>query len=94
MEIVYFCENAHLLRHRFEQIYASAIYYQMDSITKAMYCKAKHSINMRHDPVILDAGDLILLSTFPKSQILICAPENRQFPLETLPTNCEQDKIL
>ena len=42
--------NAHLLRHRSEHTSPSAIYYQMDSVTKAMHYKAKHVINLKHDP--------------------------------------------
>ena len=38
----------------------------MDSVTKAMPCKAKHGINQKPDPPILDAGDLIVSSNLPK----------------------------
>ena len=55
--VVCYCENGHLLRHRSKDICASAIYYQTYLDNKALHCKAKHIINLRPDPTILDAGD-------------------------------------
>ena len=41
-----------------------AIYYQIDLVIKAMYSKARHGINLKPEPTILDAGYLILLTNF------------------------------
>ena len=54
----------------------------MDSVTKALHCKAKYAINLIPDPTVLDTGDLIPLSNLPKPQTLICTTEYRPFPLE------------
>ena len=39
---------------------ASAIYYQMDSVTKTIHCKANYAINLNSNPSIQAAGDSIL----------------------------------
>ena len=46
IEIIYYCENTYLVRHRYEQTCASASYYQMDSVTKTMHYKAKHAFHL------------------------------------------------
>ena len=73
MRIVYYSYNAHLLRLESEHTCASAIYYQMDSVK---HCKSKHAINLKCDPTILDAGDLILLYILLKLQTVVCITEN------------------
>ena len=45
----------------------SWIFYQIDSLTKTMHCKGKHLIKLKLVSTLLDAGDLILLSDFPKT---------------------------
>ena len=40
-------KKEHLLIHRSDHTCALAIYYQMDSLTKAMHCKDKHAINLK-----------------------------------------------
>ena len=45
---------------------ASAIYYQIDSVSLAMHCKAKQAKNLKPDPTILCAEDLIILSNLSK----------------------------
>ena len=37
--LLYYCENTHLLRYRSEHTCASAIIYQVDSVTKSVHCK-------------------------------------------------------
>ena len=54
----------------------------MDSVCKAMCCKAKRTINLKPDPTILDTRDLILLLNLQEPWMLICALENRPFPLK------------
>ena len=65
--VVHYCENAHLLRHRSEHTCSSAIYYQMDSVTKALHCKAKYGMNVKMDHTLSDVGDVMLLSNLPSS---------------------------
>ena len=72
MGVVYYCENAHLLRHRSERTSASAYCYQVDSETKALHYKGKYAINLKLDPTLLDVGDMILVSNFPRPWILVC----------------------
>ena len=80
MEVVYYCEIAHLLKDRSEHTCASALYYQVDLVIKVSHCNAKYMINLKPEPILL--GALIMLSFLPKWGILICAPENRLFLLE------------
>ena len=47
-----------------------------------IHCKAKQSINLKPDPKILDAGDLILPLNLPKHWSLVCVLENRPFPMD------------
>ena len=79
--VVYYCENAHLLRHSHRHTCALVIYCQMDSITFAMHCKAKHKINLRHNPAVLDIGDLILPCNLPEPSTSVCVRVNRSFLL-------------
>ena len=76
------CENKHILRHRSVHTGASAIYYQVDSVTEALHCKTKGTINLKPDPTTLNAGDLILLANPQHPWTLLCAPENKPFSLE------------
>ena len=39
-------ENAYLLSHRSEHMCVSAVYYPMDSVTKALHCKEKQAISL------------------------------------------------
>ena len=39
----------------------------MDLVTLALHCKAKYVMNLKLDPTILDAEDLILLSKSTKT---------------------------
>ena len=66
MEIIYYCEDALLLRNGSADTCASATYYQMDSVAKAVHYKVKHVINLQPDPTILIAGDMILSSNLSK----------------------------
>ena len=59
MGVMYDCGNAHLLRHRFEHTHASVINYQLDSLMKATYCKARNAISLKPKPKILGARGLI-----------------------------------
>ena len=85
MEIVYYYESAYLLKHRSEHRYASTIYYQIDIITKAMYYKAKHAINLKPDSTKQDAGDLILLVNFPNHGQWFLYQKTDHFFWNTLP---------
>ena len=62
----YFCENAHLLRHRDEHICASAIYYRANSKVIANNCTTRVYFKDPPKAKVLDAGDQILLSNLPK----------------------------
>ena len=73
MGVVHYCENVHLLRHRSEHTCTSTIYYQVDSVTKALHHKAKYAINLNLDPTVTDKGDLTPLSNVPNAWTLVCA---------------------
>ena len=82
MRIIYYCENAHLLRHRCEHISGSASNYHIDSRMNAMHYKAKHTIKLKPDPTILDSGDLILpLESLKTVDTCLCT-RNRPTSLE------------
>ena len=82
MLLEYYCENVHLLRHRSEHTFVSAIYYLMDSVTRVMHYKIEHRFKLKPGPTILDAGDFIMLLNLPGPWTLVHALENRPFPLE------------
>ena len=48
--VVYYYENEHLLRCRFEHTCTLAIYYQVDLLLQALYFKAKYVIDLKPDP--------------------------------------------
>ena len=66
MGVMYYYENAHLVRNRHEHTCALAIYNEINLVNKAMHSKAKHTTNLNPDLIILSTGDLILLSNHPK----------------------------
>ena len=73
-EGVYFCENAHMLRHRSEHTCSSTIYYQVeDLVMKVLHFKAKYNIHLKPDLTLLDARKAILLFNLPKPLTLVCA---------------------
>ena len=47
MGIAYYCENTNKIRCTWEHTSASAIHFQMDSVTKTVPWKAKHAINLK-----------------------------------------------
>ena len=62
MGVMYYCENAYLLRHRPLHTCASTAFHQMDSVKKVVHCKAKHILNLNSNPTLLDAKNVTLLS--------------------------------
>ena len=50
MGVVHYCKNAHLLRHRYKDTCAYAIYYEVDLVTKELQSKAKYAMNLKLDP--------------------------------------------
>ena len=47
-----------------------------------MHCKAKYTINLKPNPTLPNAGDLVLLPNLPRQWTIVCVFENRPFPLE------------
>ena len=76
------CENPHLVRHRSEHTCPSAIYYQVQLVTNALYYKAKYVISLKLNPTISGTGDLILLSILPKPWTKVCVLGNNPFLLQ------------
>ena len=54
----------------------------MDSLNKTMYSKGKHVINLKPYPMLLDAGDLVLLLNLQRPWALVCILENGPFLLK------------
>ena len=69
MEVLYYCIHAQLVRYRSEHNCLPAIYYQVDSVTKALHSKDYYATNLKLDHTLLDAGDFILLYNLLKSYI-------------------------
>ena len=85
MRIIYYCKNTHLLRHRSEHTSASVTFYLTGHPTKAIQYKAKHAINLKPDPTILDAGDLALFGNLLKPWSLVSVLEKHPFYSNILP---------
>ena len=64
---VYYCDNVYLLRNRSEYTCVSVMYCGLDLVSEAMHCKAKHVINLKPYPIILDPGDIILFMNLQKA---------------------------
>ena len=63
IRVVYYWDNAHILRHRSDQTAASAIYYQMDTLIRVILFTTDFAIDLGPEPSTHDVGDLILLLT-------------------------------
>ena len=73
---MYYCEYAHLLKKRTEHTYMSAIYYDQGSDIKVKQCKTIVTFDTIPESKILDAGDLLILST------IACKDISRVFEIE------------
>ena len=73
MQVVFYCENALLLKDRSEHTcaFALAIYTPLDSVSKAVHCKDKCVINLKPDLTPLDVEQQIILSNVPKPWTLV-----------------------
>ena len=78
----YYCENAHLLRDRSEHTCASAVFYDAGSEAIVQNCKPKYVKSSSFKPIILDAGDLLVLSNLPTPWVLVCDPHHRPIQIE------------
>ena len=56
----------------------------MDLVTKLLCCKATYAINFATDLTVFDVGELFLLSSLPKPQTLVCAPEKGHLSQRTV----------
>ena len=62
MAVMCYYQNGHFHTHRSDQTGASVIHYLMDSVPKAMYPRAKHTISRKPDILLLEVRNLALLS--------------------------------
>ena len=53
----------------------------VDLVTEELHCKAIYAINLKPDPMLLDTGDLSLISNSQQPWKLVCPPENRPFQI-------------
>ena len=80
--LIYYCENAHLLRDRNVLSCVSAIYYDTTPAVKIKHCKSKYIKSNNLEPKILDGVENLILSNLPKPWTLVCGTQNRPFPLK------------
>ena len=69
---MYYCEYAHLLKKCTEHICMSAIYYDDSRNIKSDKCKTIVMIDTLLDSMILDAGDILILSNLQKPWTIVC----------------------
>ena len=69
---MYYCEYAHLLKKCTEHTCMSTIYYDQSSEIKADKCKTIVTFNTLLESMILDAGDILILSNLQKPWTIVC----------------------
>ena len=79
---MYYCEYAHLLKRCTEHTCMSAIYYDLGTDVKAKQCKTIVTFDTILESKILDAGDLLILSTLQKPWTIACKDISRVFEIE------------
>ena len=79
---MYYCEYAHLLKKHTEHTCMSAIYYDQGSDIKAKQCKTIVAFDTIPESKILDAGDLVILSSLQKPWMIACKDISRVFEIE------------
>ena len=77
----YYCENAHLIRDRSDHTCASAIFYDAGSDAIVKTCEPKYIKSSLLKPIVLDAGELMVLSNLPSPWALVCEPNHRPIPI-------------
>ena len=79
---MYYCEYAHLLKKCTEHTCMSAIYYDQESEIKGNQCKTIVTFDNIPESKILDAGNILILSTLQKSWTIACKDVSRVFEIE------------
>ena len=79
---MYYCEYTHLLKKHTEHTCMSAIYYDQGSDIKAKQCKTIITFDTILESKILDAGDLLILSSLRKPWTIACKDVSRVFEIE------------
>ena len=79
---MYYCEYAHLLKKCTEHTCMSAIYYDQSNQIKADKCETMVTFDTLLEAKILDAGNILILSTLQKPWTIICKDVDRTFDLE------------
>ena len=79
---MYHCEYAYPLKKCTEHTCISAIYYDQSSDIKADKCKTIVTFDTLLESKILDAGDILILSSLQKPWTIVCKDVNRTFDLE------------
>ena len=79
---MYYCEYAHLLKKCMEHTCMSAIYFDQGSDIKAKKCKTIVTFDTIPESKILDAGDLLILSSLQKPWTIACKDISRVFEIE------------
>ena len=76
-----YCEYAHLLKKCTEHTCMSAIYYDQGSDVKAKQCKTIVTFDTILESKILDAGNLLILSSLQKCWTIACKDISRVFEI-------------
>ena len=76
---MYYCEYAHLLNKCTEHTCMSAIYYNQSSQIKADKCKMIATFDTLPESKILDASDILILSSLQKPWTIVCKDVDRIF---------------
>ena len=79
---MYYCEYAYLLKKCTKHTCMSAIYYDQGSDVKVKQCKTIITFDTIPESKILDASDLLILSSLQKPWIIACKDISRVFEIE------------
>ena len=79
---MYYYEYAHLLKKGTEHTCMSAIYYDQSSDIKADRCKMIVTFDTLAESKILDAGNILILSSLQKPWTIVCKVVHRTFELK------------
>ena len=84
LRMIYYCEQAYLLKSKEIPSCQAAIYFDLSPEQKVLSCSFVYTKNKAYDPRIIDTGTQFVLSNLPQPWILVCDTSQRPFTIPYL----------
>ena len=81
LRMIYYCEQAYLLKSKEIPSCQAAIYFDLPPEQKVSSCSFVYTQNKAYGPQIIDTGTQFILSNLPQLWILVCETSQRPFTI-------------